>query len=155
MASKHKKHFQTLKLKPGASNAEVSEAFGKLAKFSHPDRDQSAEAAINFKRVNEAYRALIKVEGNGGPEIRENTCSLTMDIEFSELLVWLEVCKVFYNTEPTDHGDSGMQFKATYKFLMRITGMRTRRTRRTRNSAASHSLCLRAHHECWYKGVPT
>jgi len=49
-----------LGLKPGCSEQDVTRAFRRLARQSHPDKGGSKEA---FQRINAAYEALTKVGG--------------------------------------------------------------------------------------------
>ena len=61
--SDSKQHYEILGLKPGASPAELKQAYRRLAKIWHPDRfthdsqlKQQAEEKI--KTINEAYQQL-------------------------------------------------------------------------------------------------
>lgn len=53
-------HYEALGLRPGASSAEIKEAFRKLALQCHPDRDGSPEAAEKFRRASAAANTLLK-----------------------------------------------------------------------------------------------
>lgn len=61
-------HYQTLGLKPGASDAEAKAAFRQLAKECHPDlHPNDAKAEARFKEINQAYEAIVK--GDSAQEI--------------------------------------------------------------------------------------
>lgn len=53
-------HYFTLNIDPKASDAEVKQAFRRLAKKFHPDKNPGREktAELQFKRVIEAYKVL-------------------------------------------------------------------------------------------------
>src|SRR5262245_49192863 len=52
-------YYQTLGVKPGASDAEIRAAYKKLAKKYHPDVNPgSKQAEESFKDVSEAYQVL-------------------------------------------------------------------------------------------------
>jgi curved DNA-binding protein len=53
-----KDYYDTLGVKPDASDAEIKSAFRKLARKYHPDVSKEAGAEDKFKAVNEAYEAL-------------------------------------------------------------------------------------------------
>jgi curved DNA-binding protein len=53
-----KDYYDTLGVKPDASDAELKSAFRKLARKYHPDVSKEAGAEEKFKAVNEAYEAL-------------------------------------------------------------------------------------------------
>ncbi|TDR44035.1 curved DNA-binding protein [Tahibacter aquaticus] len=53
-----KDYYDTLGVKPEASEAELKSAFRKLARKYHPDVSKEAGAEDKFKAVNEAYEAL-------------------------------------------------------------------------------------------------
>lgn len=53
-----KDYYETLGVKPDASEAEIKSAFRKLARKYHPDVSKEAGAEDKFKAVNEAYEAL-------------------------------------------------------------------------------------------------
>ena len=53
-----KDYYDTLGVKPEASDAEVKSAFRKLARKYHPDVSKESGAEEKFKAVNEAYEAL-------------------------------------------------------------------------------------------------
>jgi curved DNA-binding protein CbpA len=59
-------YYALLGLPPGASAAEIQQAFHRLAKQIHPDRnpERSAWATERFQALNEAYHVL------GDPELR-------------------------------------------------------------------------------------
>ena len=63
MATNHRKHLETLDLRPEASTAEIKTAYRDLAKVWHPDRfsnDSSLQekAQKRLQSINEAYEAL-------------------------------------------------------------------------------------------------
>lgn len=53
-------HYEVLGISPGASTAQVREAYRRLARVHHPDRVQagSAASAASMPAINEAYRVL-------------------------------------------------------------------------------------------------
>ncbi|HST27280.1 MAG TPA: J domain-containing protein [Rudaea sp.] len=53
-----KDYYDTLGVKPAASEAEIKSAYRKLARKYHPDVSKEAGAEEKFKGVNEAYEAL-------------------------------------------------------------------------------------------------
>ncbi len=54
-----KDYYATLGVEPGASEAEIRQAFRRLARRFHPDLNpQSPEAEAKFKEINEAYQVL-------------------------------------------------------------------------------------------------
>lgn len=53
-----KDYYDTLGVKPDASESEIKSAFRKLARKYHPDVSKEAGAEDKFKAVNEAYEAL-------------------------------------------------------------------------------------------------
>ena len=50
--------YAILGLRPGASEAEVKKAYRKKAMELHPDRNQSKEAELEFRRATEAHDVL-------------------------------------------------------------------------------------------------
>ena len=50
--------YEILEVSPAASQEEIRQAFRKLAKKYHPDRNSSADAAIKFQAVYDAYEVL-------------------------------------------------------------------------------------------------
>jgi curved DNA-binding protein len=53
-----KDYYETLGVKPEATDAELKSAYRKLARKYHPDVSKEAGAEDKFKAVNEAYEAL-------------------------------------------------------------------------------------------------
>lgn len=54
-----REYYEVLGLARGASDADVKNAFRKLAKVHHPDRNQgNKDAEVKFKELNEAYQVL-------------------------------------------------------------------------------------------------
>jgi curved DNA-binding protein len=53
-----KDYYDTLGVKPEASDAEIKSAYRKLARKFHPDVSKEAGAEEKFKAANEAYEAL-------------------------------------------------------------------------------------------------
>lgn len=53
-----KDYYETLGVKPEASDAEIKSAYRRLARRYHPDVSKEAGAEDKFKAVNEAYEAL-------------------------------------------------------------------------------------------------
>jgi curved DNA-binding protein len=53
-----KDYYDTLGVKPEASDAEIKSAYRKLARKFHPDVSKESGAEEKFKAVNEAYEAL-------------------------------------------------------------------------------------------------
>ena len=50
--------YETLEVSRGASDAEIRQAYRKLAKDLHPDRNPSPDAAARFSEVAAAYEVL-------------------------------------------------------------------------------------------------
>lgn len=57
-----KDYYETLGVKPDASEAEIKAAYRKLARKFHPDRNKDAGAEEKFKAVNEANEVLRDAE---------------------------------------------------------------------------------------------
>jgi len=53
-----KDYYETLGVKKGASKAEITKAYRKLAKRYHPDINKESGSAEKFKEINEAYSVL-------------------------------------------------------------------------------------------------
>ncbi len=53
-----KDYYETLGVKPEATDAEIKAAYRKLARKYHPDKNKEAGAEEKFKAVNEANEAL-------------------------------------------------------------------------------------------------
>jgi curved DNA-binding protein len=53
-----KDYYETLGVKPDASDADIKRAYRRLARKYHPDVSKEAGAEEKFKSVNEAYEAL-------------------------------------------------------------------------------------------------
>ncbi|XP_045773620.1 dnaJ-like protein 60 isoform X2 [Maniola jurtina] len=58
--SGRKSHYDILNLQRNCTEKEVKEAFIKLSKEYHPDKNKSAKAAEQFVRIVEAYNVLSK-----------------------------------------------------------------------------------------------
>ena len=50
--------YEILNVPKGASPSEIKKAYFKLALQYHPDKNQDAEAQIQFAKINEAYNIL-------------------------------------------------------------------------------------------------
>lgn len=57
-----KDYYDTLGVKPDASDADIKRAYRRLARKFHPDVSKEAGAEDKFKAVNEAYEALKDAE---------------------------------------------------------------------------------------------
>lgn len=68
--------LRTLNLPAGASLDDVKSAFRKLAFKYHPDLNNSPDAGVKFREINEAY-VIAKglLEANGGAKAQEKTAS--------------------------------------------------------------------------------
>ena len=53
-----KNHFETLGVKPGASEDEIKKAYRSLAKKWHPDKNKESGAEEKFKEISAAYDYL-------------------------------------------------------------------------------------------------
>ena len=54
-------HYDTLRVRPDATDAQVRDAYRRLARRYHPDREASVgsgEPSISMQAINEAYRVL-------------------------------------------------------------------------------------------------
>jgi DnaJ domain len=51
-------YYRELGVAPGAARSDIDEAYRRLAKAWHPDRNPDAEAEDRFKRVTAAYEVL-------------------------------------------------------------------------------------------------
>ncbi|MCB9195387.1 MAG: DnaJ domain-containing protein [Flavobacteriales bacterium] len=56
------KYYSILGLQYGASLSEIKKAYYKLSKQYHPDLNNSPEAILKFREVNEAYEILCKLK---------------------------------------------------------------------------------------------
>ena len=56
--SKQQTYYEILGVSQHASNADIKNAFYRLAKQYHPDRNPSAEATAKMEQINEAYNVL-------------------------------------------------------------------------------------------------
>ncbi len=59
-------HYKTLNIKPTASQAEIKQAYRRLAKLFHPDSNSETANHENIARVNAAYEVL------GDPDSRRS-----------------------------------------------------------------------------------
>lgn len=57
-----KDYYDTLGVKPDASEADIRSAYRKLARKYHPDKNKEAGAEEKFKAVNEANEVLRDAE---------------------------------------------------------------------------------------------
>ncbi|KAH6655673.1 hypothetical protein BKA67DRAFT_245387 [Truncatella angustata] len=56
-------HYETLKIAPGSTPAEIKKSFYNLSKTHHPDHNRSdPSASTRFMRISEAYDTLSKPE---------------------------------------------------------------------------------------------
>lgn len=70
----NEKAFDILGIHHDASRAEVRRAWRRLAKRTHPDVDDSPEAARRFQRLRRAYReALRQLDLRAGRSVRRST----------------------------------------------------------------------------------
>ena len=51
-------HYEKLGISPGATADLIKAAYRKKAALYHPDKNQSADAPIRFREVQEAYEVL-------------------------------------------------------------------------------------------------
>ena len=59
MQTKSLTHYQTLEVQPDATPDAIKQAFRRLAKLFHPDRNTSASSQQKFQTINHAYEILI------------------------------------------------------------------------------------------------
>jgi DnaJ-class molecular chaperone len=55
-------HYEKLGISPGATADLIKAAYRKKAALYHPDKNQSADAPIRFREVQEAYEVLTDAE---------------------------------------------------------------------------------------------
>ncbi|XP_030586357.1 dnaJ homolog subfamily B member 9-like [Archocentrus centrarchus] len=55
-------YYDTLHVKPTATDREIKKSFRKLAVKYHPDKNKSADAESTFREIAEAYRVLSNKE---------------------------------------------------------------------------------------------
>ena len=59
--SSSESHYETLGLKPSATQAEVKAAYFELSKLYHPDKTKGSEESLDkFRSITEAYEVLGK-----------------------------------------------------------------------------------------------
>ncbi|XP_044764205.1 dnaJ homolog subfamily C member 30, mitochondrial-like [Coccinella septempunctata] len=54
--------YESLELKPGATQADIKEAYYRLSMKYHPDRNKGEEASVRFRQITEAYEVLRNVK---------------------------------------------------------------------------------------------
>lgn len=55
-------HYEKLGISPSATADSIKAAYRKKAALYHPDKNQSADAPIRFREVQEAYEVLTDAE---------------------------------------------------------------------------------------------
>ena len=55
-------HYEKLGISPGATADLIKAAYRKKAALYHPDKNQSTDAPIRFREVQEAYEVLTDAE---------------------------------------------------------------------------------------------
>ncbi len=55
-------HYEKLGISPGATADLIKAAYRKKAALYHPDKNQSADAPLRFREVQEAYEVLTDTE---------------------------------------------------------------------------------------------
>ncbi|MGH8000355.1 MAG: J domain-containing protein, partial [Brasilonema sp.] len=55
-------HYETLKISPNASQAEIKQAYRRLVKMFHPDSNQGTSDPEQIVRINAAYEVLGDVQ---------------------------------------------------------------------------------------------
>jgi hypothetical protein len=130
-------HFNTLGLTIGASFDDVKQAFRRLARTHHPDKNGGATSATEtFKSINAAYFEIVKAfqneaEGvnkkkqNGdahdqeddhefscfGGQVTENQGSITVNFPHDLFEDWSQVLHELYGV-PQDLGPHGLKFSS-------------------------------------------
>ena len=90
MAASRADPYQTLGVKPDATDDEVRAAYRRLVQLHHPDHNRgSVEAARRFEEVQEAYATITEAR-HQAPRVRQTTPRPTPDQEVESRLADLE-----------------------------------------------------------------
>lgn len=72
-----KEHYQTLGVSESASTDEIKQAYRRLVKEFHPDRNPDANASANFQKIQAAYEVI------GNEESRRNYDNSSSDFDYN------------------------------------------------------------------------
>ncbi|WP_017317915.1 J domain-containing protein [Mastigocladopsis repens] len=74
-------HYETLKVSPNASQAEIKQAYRRLVKIFHPDSNQDSSQPEQIIRINAAYEVLGDVQNrrNYDQKLRQQSQKTTSD----------------------------------------------------------------------------
>lgn len=53
--------YDSLEISPGATQADIKEAYYRLSMKYHPDKNKGEEASVKFRQITEAYEVLRNV----------------------------------------------------------------------------------------------
>lgn len=127
-------HYETLNVSRTSTYEEIRQVYLKLARKVHPDRGLTTSSKEKFQEINSAYVILscpvLRAEHDrylgsavsclyGGHHdqctVKQNKCSLTLDIKEGLVELWLETLKDYYTQgETMDRGQQGVQIKTVY-----------------------------------------
>ena len=112
--------YRELGLAPGCSEAEVKEAWRRLAAHWHPDRNASPHALRKIQRINRALAEIRRAQAGGSAERKQETPAAEQVIEHTVRIRVEEACtgcvrelQGEVREECADCGGTGLHAKAS------------------------------------------